>query len=105
PPRSRALFSQLEPPSPYATARTSASPPMLIFQSLNDTRVPYWEPAKWTAKLRQLNTSNNPVILFLKMRGGHSGGSGRFDTLLDYARAYAFGIATSAADPTSGHRR
>jgi oligopeptidase B len=101
---SRADFLNIQAYSPYENVRAQAYPPMLIFQSLNDTRVPYWEPAKWTAKLRQLNTGNNPVILFLKMRGGHSGGSGRFDTLVDYARAYAFGIAISAADPTARHR-
>ena len=101
---SRADFLNIQAYSPYENVRAQAYPPMLIFQSLNDTRVQYWESAKWTAKLRQLNTGNNPVILFLKMRGGHSGGSGRFDTLVDYARAYAFGIATSAADPISRHR-
>jgi oligopeptidase B len=65
---------------------------MLIFQNLNDSRVPYWEAAKWVVKLRQVKTDSNPVILIVNMRGGHGGGSGRFDTLEDFARAYAFGL-------------
>ena len=68
---------------------------MLISQSLNDSRVPYWEAAKWVAKLRHLKTDDNPVILYIKMRGGHGGGSGRFDNLEDYARAYAFALGVA----------
>jgi len=60
------------------------------------SRVPYWEAAKWAAKLRHLKTDDNPVILYIKMRGGHSGGSGRFDNLEDYARAYAFALGIAA---------
>ena len=100
---SRTDFLNIQAYSPYENVRAQAYPPMLIFQSLNDTRVSYWEAAKWTAKLRQLKTSNNPVVLFLKMRGGHSGGSGRFDTLEDYARAYAFAIRTLTGDLARGH--
>jgi oligopeptidase B len=66
---------------------------MLIVQSLNDARVPYWEAMKWTAKLRRLKRDANPVVLLTKIRGGHGGGSGRFDNLEDYARAYAFALA------------
>jgi len=78
--------------SPYDNVRAQAYPPILVYQSLNDSRVPYWEAAKWVAKLRQLKTDANPVILVLEGRGGHGGGSGRFDTLREYARAYAFAI-------------
>jgi oligopeptidase B len=56
--------------------------------------VPYWEPTKWVAKLRHLKTDNNPVILEMKSQGGHGGGSGRFDNLQDFARAYAFALRT-----------
>ena len=48
------------------------------------------------AKLRHLKTDDNPVILYIKTRGGHSGGSGRFDNLEDYARAYAFALGVAA---------
>ncbi len=98
---SKADFVNIQAYSPYDNVRAQAYPPMLVFQSLNDTRVPYWEAAKWVAKLRHLKTDSNPVILFIKMRGGHSGGSGRFDTLEDYARAYAFAIKTiKGSDPS-----
>ena len=95
---SRADFLNIQSYSPYENVRAQAYPPMLIFQSLNDARVPYWEAAKWVAKLRHLKTDANAVVLYVKMRGGHSGGSGRFDSLEDYARAYAFALG----DPGRG---
>ena len=87
-------FLNIRSYSPYDNVRAQAYPPTLIFQSLNDARVPYWEAAKWAARLRRLKTDNNPVILYMKMQGGHGGGSGRFDALEDYARAYAFALRT-----------
>jgi oligopeptidase B len=92
---SRADFLNIQSYAPYENVRAQAYPPMLIFQSLNDARVPYWEAAKWAAKLRHLKTDSNKVVLVVKMRGGHTGGSGRFDTLEEYARAYAFALATA----------
>jgi oligopeptidase B len=96
---SHADFLNIQAYAPYENVRAQAYPPMLIFQSLNDARVPYWEAAKWAAKLRHLKTDHNPVILYVKMRGGHSGGSGRFDSLEDYARAYAFALGIMAESP------
>jgi oligopeptidase B len=90
---SKADFLNIRAYAPYENVRAQAYPPMLVFQSLNDSRVPYWEAAKWVAKLRQLKTDDNPIILYLSVRGGHNGGSGRFDSLEDYARAYAFGLS------------
>mgnify|MGYP002085916597 CR=1 FL=1 len=81
-------FETIRSYSPYDNVRSQTYPPMLVVQSLNDSRVPYWEAAKWVAKLRQLKTGGNPVVLFVKMQGGHSGGSGRFDELEDVARDY-----------------
>jgi oligopeptidase B len=101
---SRDDFLNIEGYAPYENVRAQAYPPMLISQSLNDARVPYWEAAKWAVKLRHLKTDANPVILYIKMRGGHSGGSGRFDNLEDYARAYAFALGISAgkgSDPSA----
>jgi oligopeptidase B len=90
----RADFLTIRSYAPYENVRAQAYPPMLIVQSLNDARVPYWEAAKWAAKLRGLKIDTNPVVLLTKMQGGHGGGSGRFDSLEDYARAYAFALAT-----------
>ena len=91
---SRTDFLNIQSYSPYDNVRAQTYPPMLIFQSLNDARVPYWEAAKWAARLRRSKTDSNPVILYVKMQGGHSGGSGRFDNLEDFARAYAFALRT-----------
>jgi oligopeptidase B len=103
-------FLNIQSYSPYDNVRAQAYPPTLIFQSLNDARVPYWEAAKWAARLRRLKTDDNPVILYLKMQGGHNGGSGRYDALEDYARAYAFALRTlmprgETAAPVAGEPR
>ena len=74
--------------------KAQAYPPILVEQTLNDTRVPYWEAAKWVARLRQMKTNAAPVILWMKQGGGHSGGSGRFDGLPDVAKIYAFALRT-----------
>jgi oligopeptidase B len=95
---SRADFLNIQSYSPYENVRAQAYPPMLISQNLNDARVPYWEAAKWAAKLRHLKTDTNPVLLLVNMRGGHGGGSGRFDSLEDYAKAYAFALGILAKD-------
>jgi oligopeptidase B len=90
---SKADFLYLKSYSPYDNVRAQAYPPMLVQQPLNDSRVPYWEAAKWVAKLRHLKTDKNPIILLVNTQGGHGGGSGRYDTLEEFARAYAFGIS------------
>lgn len=87
-------FAHMRAYSPYDNVKRQPYPPMLVEQSMNDTRVPYWEAAKWVAKLREKTTSSNPVILLMKDAGGHTGGSGRFDSLADIAKAYAFAINT-----------
>jgi oligopeptidase B len=89
---SEADFHYLKAYSPYDNIRAQAYPPMFVYQTLNDSRVPYWEAAKWVAKLRERKTDRNPVVLLVNMRGGHNGGSGRFDTLEEFARAYAFAL-------------
>jgi oligopeptidase B len=67
-----------------------AYPNMLITAGLNDPRVPYWEPAKWTAKLRALKTDRNRVLLKTNLGAGHGGASGRYDALKEVAFEYAF---------------
>ncbi|MBN2621464.1 S9 family peptidase [candidate division WOR-3 bacterium] len=76
--------------SPYDNVTAQEYPHILITAGLNDTRVMYWEAAKWAAKLRALKTDNNILLLKTKMDSGHLGSSGRYDFLKDIAFEYAF---------------
>ncbi len=76
--------------SPYDNVAAKAYPNILITAGLNDPRVQYWEPAKWTAKLRTLKTDNNRLLLKTNMGAGHSGKSGRYSRLHTVAFDYAF---------------
>jgi oligopeptidase B len=76
--------------SPYDNVQAKAYPWMLITSSFNDSQVPYWEPSKWTAKLRALKTDSNPLYFKINLAGGHGGSSGRYDRLRETAFRYAF---------------
>jgi oligopeptidase B len=76
--------------SPYDNVKAQNYPNILITAGLNDPRVQYWEPAKWTAKLRHFKTDSNRLLLKTDMGQGHLGASGRFDYLKDIAFEYAF---------------
>jgi oligopeptidase B len=76
--------------SPYDNVKAQDYPHMLVTAGLNDPRVPYWEPAKWVAKLRAVKTGDNLLLLKTKMDEGHSGASGRYDYLREIAFEYAF---------------
>lgn len=78
--------------SPYENVRSQDYPHILALAGLTDPRVTYWEPAKWIAKLRTLNTSDNLVLLKTNMDAGHGGASGRFAQLRETALEYAFAI-------------
>ena len=98
----KAAFELIRSYSPYDNVRPQAYPPMLITAGLNDPRVTYWEPAKWTAKLRANKTDNNILLLKTNMGAGHGGKSGRFAALEDIAEDYtfildAFGVSGDAA--------
>ena len=79
--------------SPYDNVTKKAYPNMLITTGLHDSQVQYFEPAKWVAKLRELKTDDNILLLHTDMKVGHGGASGRFDSLKDVARDYAFMFA------------
>lgn len=76
--------------SPYDNVEPKEYPDMLILAGLNDTRVQYWEPTKWTAKLRALKTDDNRLLLKTNMGTGHGGASGRYDRIKEIAFEYAF---------------
>ena len=78
--------------SPYDNVTAQAYPHIFALGGLTDPRVTYWEPAKWIAKLRELNTSDNLVLLKTNMSAGHGGASGRFDSLKEVAEEYAFAL-------------
>ncbi|PKH26937.1 oligopeptidase B [Enterobacterales bacterium CwR94] len=76
--------------SPYDNVCAQAYPPMLITTGLHDSQVQYWEPAKWVAKLRELKTDDNLLLLQTDMDAGHGGKSGRFKGQEELALEYAF---------------
>ena len=63
---------------------------MMVTGGLNDPRVTYWEPAKWTAKMRATKTDNNLLVMKINMGAGHGGKSGRFERLWEVAEEYTF---------------
>jgi oligopeptidase B len=64
-------------------------PELLVLGSFNDTRVSYWEPAKWVAKIRAANPENR-AILKTDLGAGHAGPSGRYDSWRERAMIYSF---------------
>jgi oligopeptidase B len=76
--------------SPYDNVEAKDYPWLLVTTSLNDSQVAYWEPAKWTARLRTLKTDTNPLLLKTNMAGGHGGSSGRYARWKETAFRYAF---------------
>jgi oligopeptidase B len=80
--------------SPYDNITAKPYPHMLLTGGLNDPRVAYWEPAKWTARLRARKTDGNRLLLKTNMGAGHGGASGRYDYLREVAFKYAFLLDT-----------
>lgn len=86
----QAAFELIRSYSPYDQVKPQAYPPLLVTAGLNDPRVTYWEPAKWVARLRELKTDQNELLLKTNMGAGHGGKSGRFESLKETAEEYAF---------------
>ncbi len=96
-------FAQIHAYSPYENVSTQNHPHILANAGLTDPRVTYWEPAKWVARLRHHNTSDNLILLHTNMGAGHAGASGRFEQMREVARNYAFALMISGQNeiPTS----
>ncbi len=89
-PNDAEMYDYIKSYSPYDNTRTRNYPALLITAGLNDPRVNYWEPAKWVAEIRQCKTDDNPLLFITEMDSGHSGASGRLDSLRETARDYSF---------------
>ena len=76
--------------SPVDNVQEADYPAIYAFTGVNDSQVGYWEPAKWVANIRRMNTGNQPVLLRTNMGSGHGGASGRYGWLGDTAEKYAF---------------
>lgn len=76
--------------SPYDQVKAQNYPALLVTTGLHDSQVQYWEPAKWIAKLREIKTDDNPLLLHTNMEAGHSGTTGRFAVHKETAMEYAF---------------
>jgi oligopeptidase B len=89
-PNEKEAYFYMKSYSPYENIEVKAYPNMLVTTGLHDSQVQYFEPAKWVAKLRDMKTDNNVLLLHTNMDFGHGGASGRFDYLKDVALRYAF---------------
>lgn len=93
-PRAEPFASYIASYSPYDNTGPAPYPALYITAGLNDPRVSYHEPAKWTAKLRAVTTGDAPILLRCEMGAGHAGPSGRYDRWRDEARVLAFLLVT-----------
>ncbi|MFT5137120.1 MAG: oligopeptidase B, partial [Arenicella sp.] len=85
-----AAFDFIQSYSPYDNIEARDYPPMFVSGGLNDPRVTYWEPAKWTAKMRHTKTDDNLLVQRINMGAGHFANTGRYGRLKDYAEEYVF---------------
>ena len=84
------VYDRIKAYAPYENVSAQAYPATLVIAGYNDSRVQYWEAAKWVAKLRATKTDTNPLLLKTELGAGHGGMSGRYQGLRDAALEYAF---------------
>lgn len=94
------VFERIRSYAPYENVKPQAYPALLVVAGYNDSRVQYWEAAKWVAKLRATRTDDHLLLLKTDLGAGHGGMSGRYQALRDVALEYAFlfkvlGLATA----------
>ncbi len=92
-PNEKAAWDYMITYSPYENIKAQPYPNMLIEVSLWDSQVPYWEGAKFAAKVRELKTNDSVVLLKTNMGAGHGGSSGRYDRLKEVAFEYAYALS------------
>ena len=74
----------------YDNVEAKAYPNIFVTTGYHDSQVQYWEPAKWVARLREMNTGKNEILFHINMDAGHGGASGRFEALKEVAEDYSF---------------
>ena len=89
-PNIKQYYEYMKSYSPYDNVVAQNYPNTLITTGFHDSQVQYFEPAKWTAKLRELKTDDNLLLFKCEMSTGHGGASGRFEALKEVAEEYAF---------------
>ncbi|WP_411767462.1 S9 family peptidase [Winogradskyella sp. A3E31] len=89
-PNDRLYYEYIKSYSPYDNVEAKEYPHLFVTSGLHDSQVQYWEPTKWVAKLRELKTDDNILLLRTNMDAGHGGASGRFEALKEDAEEYAF---------------
>lgn len=89
-PKNKEYYGYMKSYSPYDNVEAKDYPAMLVTTGLHDSQVQYFEPAKWVAKMREMKTDKNPLLLHTNMEAGHGGASGRFRALKEVAMEYAF---------------
>lgn len=89
-PKNKDSYEYMKSYSPYDNVAKVAYPNMLVTTGLHDSQVQYFEPAKWVARLREMKTGDNLLLLHTNMDAGHGGASGRFQRLREVARDYSF---------------
>jgi oligopeptidase B len=89
-PNNHEAYEYMKSYSPYDNVEAKKYPNILVTTGLHDSQVQYFEPAKWVAKLRELKTDQNLLLLHINMDAGHGGASGRFERYKETALEYAF---------------
>ena len=89
-PNEKVYYNYMLSYSPYDQVEAKDYPALLVTTGLHDSQVQYWEPAKWVAKLRDMKTDDNILLLQTNMDFGHGGASGRFEQYKETALEYAF---------------
>ena len=89
-PNDKVYYDYMMSYSPYDQVKTQGYPNLLVTSGLHDSQVQFFEPTKWVAKLRVKKTDQNLIFLDTNMKAGHSGSSGRFASLKELAKKYAF---------------
>jgi oligopeptidase B len=89
-PRKKEYYDYMLSYSPYDQVKAMNYPNIIVTTGFWDSQVQYWEPAKWVAKLRDMKTDKNKLVMDCNMSAGHGGASGRFERYRITALEYAF---------------